>query len=658
MLLAAATGAAAGQPPAESGTDPGADRYGRTPEGAVPFRDFAEPSHRFFEEPVEFRGAGRAEEPAVPPETVRIGVFAPAGDAPDADLGARMLEGVTLAVEQANAEGGWRGIPFEIVTRPDLGLWGATSNEMVSFKYEDDVLAVLGSIDGANTHIALRVALKLQMPMVNTGTTDPTLTETNIPWLLRCMADDRQQGYALAHHVVRERGLERIVALRVNDRFGRMGIAEFRDAARRLGRPLRAELRWDRGERDFTAQLDRIAGMEADGIVIWGNAADAAAVVRAIRARGLAAAVVGCDRLASEVFLEASGDDSEGVVAAATFDPTRDDPRLSAFVEAYTARFGHAPETFAAHAFDGTRILVECVRRAGLNRARVRDALYEMYGTGQWDGVTGPVVLDATLNDVGPVHLAEVRDGRFVYREAAFSSTPSAATDPEPYRMMEHAAPVARAPRRPGPTAEEPLRIGCFLPLDAAGERALAGVRRAVADDAARHPGARPIELIVRDARGAWGREATALVEMIFTDRVLAVIGSTERRGTHLAETLAAKMHFPVVALCGDDPGITRIPLPWIFCVAPEDGRPPAAGLGYDAAALVVDRLRAGAATRRDLRDTLAGGGWHDGVTGTFRFDALGRRIDRAPDSGADMQAPAVSATPRDGAAWMGGDSR
>ena len=34
--------------------------------------------------------------------------------------------------------------------------------------------------------------------MVNTGTTDPTLTETAIPWILRCMADDRQQGYALA----------------------------------------------------------------------------------------------------------------------------------------------------------------------------------------------------------------------------------------------------------------------------------------------------------------------------------------------------------------------------------------------------------------------------------------------------------------------------
>ena len=36
--------------------------------------------------------------------------------------------------------------------------------------------------------------------------------ETNIPWLLRCMADDRQQGYALAHHIYKEAGIEKVAA--------------------------------------------------------------------------------------------------------------------------------------------------------------------------------------------------------------------------------------------------------------------------------------------------------------------------------------------------------------------------------------------------------------------------------------------------------------
>ena len=37
--------------------------------------------------------------------------------------------------------------------------------------------------------------------MVNTGDSDPTLTETRIPWIIRCVGDDRQSSYVLANHI-------------------------------------------------------------------------------------------------------------------------------------------------------------------------------------------------------------------------------------------------------------------------------------------------------------------------------------------------------------------------------------------------------------------------------------------------------------------------
>ena len=45
---------------------------------------------------------------------------------------------------------------------------------------------------------------------MNTATTDPTFTETGIPWAFRNIADDRQQGYALALHIFRDRGFNRL----------------------------------------------------------------------------------------------------------------------------------------------------------------------------------------------------------------------------------------------------------------------------------------------------------------------------------------------------------------------------------------------------------------------------------------------------------------
>jgi len=42
-------------------------------------------------------------------------------------------------------------------------------------EYKDKVWAILGTIDGANSHIAIRVALKAEVVMMNSGDMDPTL---------------------------------------------------------------------------------------------------------------------------------------------------------------------------------------------------------------------------------------------------------------------------------------------------------------------------------------------------------------------------------------------------------------------------------------------------------------------------------------------------
>lgn len=641
------------------------EAYGNTPSAIVPYRSFQEPYLRFFQKATQFLGAGRDEALKEVPAAVRIGLLRPVSPAPDTELGQELFEGVRLAIEQANTTGGFKGLPFELVERPDAGLWGATSNEMVAFKYLDNVLAVIGSIDGTATHVALRVALKTKMAMVNTASTDPTITETALPWILRCMADDRQQGYALAHHIFAECGVERVAAFRVNDRFGRMGIAEFRDAARRLGHPLGVELRWERGDRDFTAQLDRIAETKAQAVVLWGFASDTAAVVRAIRERerrvtdsAASLRIFGCDRLVSPTFLAEAGEAAEGVVAVATYDPTRDDTRLKDFVQAFAARFGHSPGTFTAHAYDGANILITAIRQAGLNRVRIRDALYE---TKHYDGVTGPIDFDTTLNDVGPVYIATVEQGSFAYRPSRFAEIAPRRAALTPYRTLAESPPAARTPDRRPRNMQGSYRIGCFLPLDSTGEATVRGICMALAEDATRHRGDIPIKLLVRDIRGAWGDDANALVHLVMGEEVLALIGSTERRGTHLAEMLAAKVHFPIVTLCADDPTINQIPLPWVFRVAPvtdmpiasdflrlylaEHGEPPSeyAALGYEAARLLVTRIRQGAHTRLALRDALAADEWYEGIGGRFRFDKLGNRIE---ESGGGVQ-PGMAHTRR-----------
>jgi branched-chain amino acid transport system substrate-binding protein len=390
-----------------------AERYANMPPAAVPYRDFVKPYLEFFQEPLEYLGAARDKKaPAV--KEVRLGLLAPLENNPESPYGRQMEKGALLALEEANAQGGWQGHPFVLMEHNDQALWGASSNEIVKMD-EEGVWAMLGSVDGSSTHIVLRVTFKLEIPIINTASTDPTLTETNLPWIVRTFIDDRQQGYALAHQIYEVHGLKRIGILRVNARYGRMGVVEIGDAARRLGHPIVLQTKYNRGDRDFSRQLRMLQAANVDGILLWAEAPEAGMILRQMRAAGMNQPVFGGDRVVNEELLQTAGPAAEGLIATYTYDPTRDDPRLAAFRENFRKRFGEEPDEFAVHAYDGMNMLIAAIRKAGLNRGRIRDALTDYTS---YDGIAGRAILDPTHNNIAPPTLAVVQEGRFVFRPA------------------------------------------------------------------------------------------------------------------------------------------------------------------------------------------------------------------------------------------------
>ncbi len=126
----------------------------------------------------------------------------------------------------------------------DPTIWGSASNEVVKMVYDDQDWAIFGSISSESTHIALRVALRAEIPIVNSASTDPTIPETYIPWYFTDLQDDRVQCLTLARRIFTELGLKRVAILRVNNRYGRFGVIKLRDASRRLGHPIVIEQKY------------------------------------------------------------------------------------------------------------------------------------------------------------------------------------------------------------------------------------------------------------------------------------------------------------------------------------------------------------------------------------------------------------------------------
>ena len=392
------------------------ENYGNTPDELFPFSRFQEPYKRhFIYPPQQYLGPNREKPEPKGLREVRIGFLGPMEGSDIVEYGTQMLQGAELAMEQANAKGGYKGIPYVLKLHNDVGLWGAAANEVVKMD-DEKVWAFLGTIDDINTHVALRVALKLEIPMLNSGDPDPTLTETNIPWLLRCISDDRQSSYALVTYMYQVKDYKHAAVLRTNGRYGRVGTGEFKATSERMGRPVLFELRFKDGDTDFTDQLEIIKKSAADAVVLWGNPRELGMIVKQMREMGMEHPVFACDRLVDPKFLEYAGKvNAEGIIATKQYHPDMNNPKYRDFHNTYVKRYNMEPDVFAAHAYDGMNIIIRSIELAGLNRAKIRDVMLDLKTFQGYEGVTGTMYFDASWNEIGEIYMVKIENGEFVY---------------------------------------------------------------------------------------------------------------------------------------------------------------------------------------------------------------------------------------------------
>lgn len=560
--------------------------YANTPGDMRPYGNFTAPYYEFYQKQVEYNGAAR-EVPTPKPQDVdevRIGFLGPVENHPDEALGRMMLNGALLAIEEANARGGYGGKPFRLMVHNDAALWGASSNEIVKMAYDEKVWAMLGSISGDSTHIALRVSLKAEVPIVNSASTDPTIPETIVPWYLAAVQDDRMQSYTLARRIYTDLGLTRVALLRVNDRYGRFGVLKFREAAQRLGHPVTIEQKYPPGATDFRRALGIIADSDAQAIVIWGDQAPAAAILQQMRELGMKQRVFGSFRTMGETLLSSAGAAADGMEAVFPFDPTRDDPLWTNFRSRFARRFDRQPEVFSSMAFDTMNILLDAICRAGLNRGRIRDALAGLEG---YKGVTGAMVFDPNSKNVVPLYLATVHAGGIRYRRYGMEKA---------YAQVGEGG-VAYAGPPLADLAHGPLRLVVFGP-------AAAEIASAPEVLAALKPLGDRYVLAPVDAGKPWGQASSELVDLLYQGNAIGIL-AVGREASHLAEQLAAKTFVPVIALSADT-SLTAVNLPWIFRLAV--GTTPAEAIRTIAAAAE----KAGP-NRGRLREELAASGRFDG---------------------------------------------
>jgi branched-chain amino acid transport system substrate-binding protein len=358
-------------------------------------------------------GAGCKAKPATPTGPLLIGLVG-ALTGPEAQLGQSVRDGATLAIEQANAEGGVRGRRLELRAYDSQGQPEEAARATVRLVTQDGAVLIVGGDTSGSTLAMGPVAARANVPLVSPTATSPRVTVEGGPYVFRVCFVDSFQGTALAN-LAGDEGFGRVAMLVDMKSDYSVGLAEeFEKRFVALGGTLCGKESYGTGDSDFRAQLTKLKGLHPDALFIPGYYADAAAIAVQARQLGLVIPLLGGDGWDSVSELVSLGGAAvEGSQFTTHFSPDNPSPPVQSFLRVFRTRFGHPPPSGAALGYDATRMGLDGLRRAAAPTGpSLRDALAQ---TKTFDGVTGLITFGRNRDAAKSAVVLRIRDGHAVF---------------------------------------------------------------------------------------------------------------------------------------------------------------------------------------------------------------------------------------------------
>lgn len=327
----------------------------------------------------------------------------------EASFGQATMQGVKLAAEEINANGGVLGKKIRLVIEDDQGKAEEAASAVTKLITRDNVLAIIGENSSNQSLAAAPICQSNHIPMISPSSTNPNVTKKG-DYIFRVCFTDPYQGKALATFVRQNLGLTSAAILRDNKNDYSVGLAEvIRSEFTRLGGKIAAEQSYSGGDNDFRPQLTAIKSANPQVLFVPGFYTDAGTIALQARDLGITVPMVGGDGWDSPAVIAIGGKAVDGCYFSDHYFVGEPRPAVQRFVGEINKRTGKNPDANSALGYDALHILANAITRAGsLDRKAIRD---QIAATKQYDGVSGVISMGPDRDPIKPVAMIKIDGG-------------------------------------------------------------------------------------------------------------------------------------------------------------------------------------------------------------------------------------------------------
>ncbi|HEX2252330.1 MAG TPA: ABC transporter substrate-binding protein [Thermoanaerobaculia bacterium] len=307
--------------------------------------------------------------------------------------GEPIRKGIELAAEQvqANEELGFR-VVLEVA---DSESSPEKAAELARDFYRREAAAVIGGVTTGEAREMVPAADEAGRVLLSPSASSPLLTGVS-RYFYRVYPSDFREGTKMGIFAAQTLGIETLAILAAESPYAR-GIQDvFQTEYERFDGQVVANVEYPQGTEDFGELVEQALAEDPEAVYVADYARPTSRIVSAIRERDSEVRILTTSAYASPGVIAEAGEDAEGVLLTQTALPP-DDPNMKAFSDAYEAKYGEAPDVWAAHGYDSFMVLIEAMKEAG---ARPRDIWEGLRAVRNFQGATGVIQFNEQ-GDVG-----------------------------------------------------------------------------------------------------------------------------------------------------------------------------------------------------------------------------------------------------------------
>lgn len=345
-------------------------------------------------------------------DTIKIGAnFEMTGNV--ANYGQATLDGLNLAIEEINAAGGINGKKLEVISADNKSEAAEAVNAATKLISDDNVKVIVGPAVTANVIAESQVATDAKIPVIAPDATSPDVTVENgqvKPFIFRSCFIDPQQGSVMAKFASENLKAKTAVVYVDNSSDYSKSLGKvFKEQFEKAGGQVVMEQAFLAKDQDFKATLTSIKTANADVLFVPAYYEEVGKIVKQARELGITSPILGTDGWDDSKVADIAGTEALNNTYFSTHYSDKDES-VKPFIDAFTKKYGHAPNVFAALGYDAGKMLAEAIKNANSDDPeKIRDAIE---GIKDLKVGTGIITMDAkTHNPIKQAVILQNKDG-------------------------------------------------------------------------------------------------------------------------------------------------------------------------------------------------------------------------------------------------------